>query len=198
MLAATPRPAPSREERVFGYHGILCEDRQLETVVEGFERAAGRDPRFRLLLCGDGESARSLRELAARSPAADRIEFTGRYRADEQQALYARADFGIVSLRDTPFTRHTVGNKFFDYPAQGIPFLYPSLPVLQRIAARIGSGFAFRPGDPASFAEAMVAAAATDYAGASARGIAAVGAEFTWDRDRERLLRMLERAVGRR
>lgn len=200
MLASASRnwvPATD-SEIVFGYHGILCEDRQLETVVQGFDLAARSDSRLRLLVCGDGESAVMLRRLAESLPSAKRIEFTGRYRSDEQTALYARAHFGLVSLRDTPFTRHTVGNKFFDYPAQGIPFLYPSLPVLKSIAERIGSGIPFEAGNAASVADAMLAATRVDYPSLSARGIATVRAEFTWERDSERLLTMLSRAVAQR
>lgn len=188
-----PRGAANARPCTFGYHGILCRDRDLETIIQGFELAAERNPDFRLLLCGDGETAPALQALAAASPVADRIEMTGRYTPLELPSLYGRADFGIVSLRVNEFTQHTLANKFFDYAALGKPFIFTRVRPLENAMRSMCCGLPFEGGDPASVAEAMESLYASDYTAMSRNGAQSVERRFNWSQDERILLDFVDR-----
>ena len=191
-VAATPleqRQNPTR----FGYLGHLAEDRQLETILVGFDLAASRNPSITLLIAGGGESEHNLRAIAAGLNSRDRIRFTGRYRLEDQATLYAGIDFGIVSLRRNVFTEHTLGNKFFDYPALGKPFIYPNLPPLCRVMSEMGCGVSFEAGSAESAAAAILAILDADYSAMSAAGRAAISREFNWEVDSARLTEFVDR-----
>jgi glycosyltransferase involved in cell wall biosynthesis len=193
VYAGVPRGTDKTRPCTFGYHGILCRDRELETVVRGFEIAAERNPDLRLLLCGDGESAPALQALAKASSVADRIEMTGRYTPAELPDLYAKADFGIVSLRVNEFTQHTLANKFFDYAALGKPFIFTRVRPLENAIRSMRCGVPFNGGDPSSVAEAMESLYTGDYASLSKNGIERVERRFNWSQDEQIFLNFVDR-----
>lgn len=191
--AEVPRGTSRSRPFQFGYHGVLNEGRALEVVLRGFDRACAAEPDLRLLVAGGGESEGALRALAATLPSREKIEFTGSYAPQSLPELYARTDFGVVSLRENGFTRHTLANKLFDYAALGKPFVYPALGPLQRVLARMRCGVAFAPGSPESAARAMLDIRRADYAAMSRSGIEAIDAEFNWTVDSARMLEFLTR-----
>ncbi|HXS99928.1 MAG TPA: glycosyltransferase, partial [Elusimicrobiota bacterium] len=177
----------------FGYHGVMNEGRELEVVLKGFDLACAADPDLRLLLAGGGESEESLRALAATLPARDKIQFTGWYAPERLPELYSRTDFGVLSLRDNGFTRHTLANKLFDYAALGKPFIYPSIGPLERVLSRMRCGVPFQPGSAESAARAIREIRRADYAEMGRRGQEAVEAEFNWSVDSARMIEFLTR-----
>lgn len=185
----TTRPKPFQ----FGYHGVLNEGREFEVVLRGFDRACSEQPDLRLLVAGGGESEGALRALASSLPSRDKIEFTGSYAPERLPELYARTDFGVLSLRENDFTRHTLANKLFDYAALGKPFIYPGLGPLERVLARMRCGVAFEPGSADSAGRAMLAIRSADYGELSRRGIESIDAEFNWSVDSARMLEFLSR-----
>ena len=166
----------------FGYHGILCEDRELEVVLRGFDLCAKTDPGIELLMAGGGESEIGLRALADSLSSKDRIRFTGRYKPEDLPGLYQEADFGIVSLRVNRFTQHTVANKFFDYAALGKPFIFTDVTPLVTVMKKMNWG------SPESAAEAFRNIQTLNYPELAARGRAAIDREFNWEIDSRRML----------
>lgn len=200
LIEATQAPAGNRGR--FGYFGILCQDRQLDIILRGFDEAWRADNGLSLLLAGGGESEQELRSLAAALPSKDRIRFTGKFSPAELPALMAEVDFGIVALEANEFTEHTLANKFFDYAARGMPFLFADLKPLRRVMAAMGSGEGYEPGSAPSAARAMLALRRTlgkdeaAYLETGARGRKAVEGEFNWARDGGRLAAFLQRAAN--
>jgi glycosyltransferase involved in cell wall biosynthesis len=190
--SAAPAPAPAKPFR-FGYHGVLNEGRQFEIVLRGFDLACAAEPDLRLLVAGGGESEASLRAAAAGLQARDKIEFTGAYAPAQLAELYSRTDFGVLSLRENGFTRHTLANKLFDYAALGKPFIYPALPPLQRVLARMRCGVPFETGSAESAARAIREIRRADYGEMSRRGRKAIDEEFNWASDSARMLEFLSR-----
>lgn len=178
--------------KAFGYHGILCEDRELEVVLAGFEIAAAKDSEITLLLAGGGESEHKLRKLAGHLSARDRITFTGRYAPEKLASLYSAVDYGIVSLRANKFTEHTLANKFFDYAALGKPFIFPAIKPLQSVMQNMNCGVEFNAGSAKSAAEAFLRIREMNYDKLSHSGIKAVEHELNWAVDSKRLLSFLE------
>lgn len=177
----------------FGYHGILCEDRELETVLQGFSIAAEKNPKITLLIAGGGESEEKLRNLALQLKHGSRIRFTGRFKPEERGTLYNEVDFGIVSLRANIFTEHTLANKFFDYAALGKPFIFTKLKPLETVMQHMNCGLSFTPGNAQSVADTMLKMMQSNYAQLSENGIKAIEKEFHWEKDVERMKTFFEK-----
>jgi glycosyltransferase involved in cell wall biosynthesis len=188
-----PKGTKNSKPSCFGYHGILCEDRALETVLEGFDLAADKEPDITLLIAGGGESEKKLRKIREGLKHKDRITFTGRYGVEDLPALYERADFGIVSLRVNEFTKNTLANKFFDYPALGKPFIHTDLAPLNRISSELRCSVKFEGGNPLSVAQSMIEIRKRDYNQMSRSGIAAVEKKYNWSNDEMRLFEFLNK-----
>ncbi len=185
---------------VFGYHGILCADRRLDAVMEGFAMALREEPGLRLLLAGGGEVEEDLRALAHRLSLGDAVTFTGRYSPESLPGLYAAADAGIVSLEDNEFTRHTLANKFFDYAARGMPFLYSDLPPLARLMSDMKCALSFTPQSPRDIATAMVRLArmakedGVAFEAMGERGRRRVEEAYNWESDGRSAVEFLSRS----
>jgi len=171
----------------FIYSGILCEDRALEYILEGFDLAYKKDKRLHLTLAGSGESEKKLLELKDHLNAKDAITFTGRYTPVEIEKLYNSSHFGIVSLRANRFTEHTVANKLFDYPSYGMPFIYTNLTPLNRIVNIMDCGISFTPHNSQSICDAFLKITTLDYNKLSTNGKNAISSKFNWKTDEEKL-----------
>jgi len=182
----------------FGYHGILAEDRDLQTLLRGFDIAATRNPEIHLEIFGDGESMPALRQLREQLVNRGRIELRGAYPHDQRDALYADIDFGVVSLAVNAFTQTTIANKFFDYAACGRPFVFAATEPTMRLMREMRCGVSYRGGDPADAARAMLEIARADYATLAANGRRAVQQAFNWENDSARMLALLEQVVDAR
>lgn len=182
----------------FGYHGILCDDRELEVILRGFDRFVASQPEaarpgLSLLLAGGGESETQLRALKQGLAHGAQIEMTGRYRPEDLQGLYDRVDYGVVALRASVFTEHTLANKFFDYAALGKPFVYPKLAPLERVMSQLRCGVGFEPGSEASVTQAFESLLQAPYVELAKSGRAAIERELNWMQDSERLLASLQK-----
>lgn len=181
-----------RSRSCFAYHGLLCDDRELETVFLGFDLAADRYSDIKLLIAGGGESEGDLRRLRSTLRHKERIEMIGRYEPSQIHSLYERTDFGIVSLRKSIFTEHTLANKFFDYASFGKPFVYTDIGPLRRVMNEMKCGVGFTAGSPESFAETIGIIRQRDYNTLSQNGIRSIRTTFNWNVDAERALRAIE------
>jgi glycosyltransferase involved in cell wall biosynthesis len=193
LVGNTPEAAHATVPRVkpvgatFAYLGIWCEDRRLDVVLRGFDMLAARVPTARLELHGGGESEARLRQIHGTLRHADRIELRGRFAPNDYWTIMTQIDYGIVSLSDSEFTRHTIANKFFDYPAAAVPMLYTELPPLTRVANQMHCGVGFAPEQPESFARAAESLLSADYGALSASGLASIQSDFLWEHDERRL-----------
>jgi glycosyltransferase involved in cell wall biosynthesis len=139
---------------VFLYVGRLAPEKNLEALLATFDAVAGRDPRVRLALVGDGPSRPAL-ERAARGA----VAFCGYLDGEELAAAYASADVFVFPSRTDTF-----GNAVLEAMASGLPAI---------VAAE---------GGPAELARASEAAVVADVADLDSFGLAmeglAAGAEL--------------------
>jgi glycosyltransferase involved in cell wall biosynthesis len=194
-FASVPERVRDPTRLRFGYHGILAEDRDLKTLLRGFDMAAARQPDIHLEIHGGGESMPALCELRERLPSRARIQLRGPYRHDQLDTLYADVDFGIVSLAVNAFTQVTLPNKLFDYAACGRPFIFTATEPSLRVMREMRCGIAWREGDPADVARAMLEITQADYATLAANGRNAVQRMFNWEADSTRMLGLLEQIM---
>lgn len=179
----------------FGYHGVLADDRDLPTLLRGFDIAASRHPDIRLEIAGDGESMPQLAALRERLVHRHRINLRGPFARDEVDSLYTQIDFGVVSWADNAFTQTTIANKFFDYAACGRPFVFTDTAPMMRLMREMRCGIPYRGGDPRDCARAILELAAADYDLMAANGRRAIQETFNWENDSARMMAFLEQVM---
>jgi glycosyltransferase involved in cell wall biosynthesis len=64
-----------------------------------------------------------------------------RWRADEDTALFARFDIGIMPLPDAPYTRAKAGFKLLQYMAAGLPVVASPIGVNSDLVRESGAGY---------------------------------------------------------
>lgn len=140
-----------------GTHGLA---NGLDAVLDAAAvlKARRRDD-IRIALVGQGREKARLVERA-RSECLNAVLFLDPVPKTRLSGLLAGADLGLQILRNVPaFYFGTSPNKFFDYIAAGLPVLnnYPGW--LAGLITEHDCGFAVPPDDPATFADALIAAA---------------------------------------
>jgi len=174
------------------YHGTLTPWYGVDLLLEAMVRLDDRLPNARALVLGDGDALDALRDLAARSGLAERVEFSGCYLPiEETLARVAKADCGVIPNRPSTLNRFALSSKLFEYVALGIPVVISRL---QTLAAHFGPDEVtfFEPGDAASLAEAIGWVADNPAeAKAKATRAKARAEEYSWERNRARYLALL-------
>lgn len=181
----------------FGYHGMISQDRDLVTVLRGFDLAAERNPAITLDIAGFGESESDLRREIAGLRNRDRITMSGPFTHADVDRLYTEIDFGVCCCELSEFSENAIANKYFDYAACGRPFLFTEQGPMVRLMEHMGCGVAYRGGDPDAAAQAMLELVDADYTAMAANGRRAVAEEFNWENDTARMLAFLERTMLR-
>lgn len=107
-----------------------------------------------LVLVGSGIEEDTARRMAA-DLKADNVRFLGRRPAAEMAALYAAADFQLVTLRDLPMFRGTIPSKLQAALACGSPVLVSVPGDCAELVEREGVGLACPPEDWRALADRM-------------------------------------------
>jgi glycosyltransferase involved in cell wall biosynthesis len=191
-LSKIPTQTTSQRKRtLFGYHGVVIQDRDLITVIRGFDLAAESEPELRLVIYGGGESIDDIKNEIKRARFSERISVMGSFKPTELPRLYSEVDFGIVSWKVNEFTNNTIANKFFDYAAYGKPILYTRTRPMDALMKTMGFGIGFDKEDPVSASKAMKQLMNSPYDELSKRGRSAVEKEFNWSEDTKRMILFL-------
>lgn len=90
------------DDKLVTFVGRLGSEKNLELLIDMMNEVVAREPHARLLFVGDFEYRETLEGIAADSPVADRITFTGALPRDELGTVYEISDiFAFPSLTDT-------------------------------------------------------------------------------------------------
>ena len=140
------------------FAGNVGELQDLETTIAAAARLRDEVPGLVVEIVGSGTAVPRLRALADELGAAN-VRFVGRVPRDEMDAVYARSDFQLVTLKDLPVFRATIPSKLPAALARGIP-------VISSVAGDAGgvvrdgdAGLVTAPGDVEGMADALRAAA---------------------------------------
>ena len=180
-----------RKGGLFGYHGEVIQDRDILTVVRGFDIAAGKNSEIRLTIVGGGESKEDVIKLLEQCKHRDRVKLAGPFKPSEVAGLYNEVDFGVVCWKVNDFTNNTIANKFFDYAAFGKPVLFTRTHPMVKLMETMQFGEGYDGDSPESVASAMLKLMDSDYAKLARNGRAAVAREYNWDVDVKRMITFL-------
>ena len=122
----------SRDDPVVMYHGSVTAGRGLGPLIEGFGDARLRDAR--LVIMGYGPLRPNIQELAARSPASDRIFLLPPVPPAEVTNWVAGADVAAMPIEPTTLNhRLSSPNKLFEAIAAGVPVVGPNFAEFRRV-----------------------------------------------------------------
>lgn len=102
----------------------LVEKKGTADLIDAFAKVAAAHPDHRLIIVGEGPLAASLKERAAATPVAARIEFRGRQTAESVRALVGRAQlFVLPSVTATNGDREGLPIALIEAMSLGTPIL---------------------------------------------------------------------------
>lgn len=181
-----------RESLVFGHHGFMTPERNLEMFVRAFA-LAGRDNGFKLSLAGEGESHSSVREEIKMSGMSDRVLLREKYNSEELSLLYSETDIGVVPYWTDEFRNHTIPNKLFDYLACGKPVLVSNSHPLKRIVEETKAGIVVDCSNENSFANGLIELSEMDLASLSQNALSWAEHKYNWAIDSHAMLEFLSK-----
>jgi glycosyltransferase involved in cell wall biosynthesis len=115
------------------YQGALNRGRGLEQVIESLSLL---DASVQLVIAGEGDLSKYLRELVQDLGLAQRVKFLGYLRPDELQAPLRIADLGLNLLENKGLSYYySLANKTFDYIQAELPALHMNFPEYKALQA---------------------------------------------------------------
>ncbi len=112
------------------------------------------DPRFALVLVGDGVCLEDL-QSQARETGLRNVHFVGRRPRCELPAWLCRADAVLLTLKSDPMSAVSIPSKTVDYLASGKPILAMIDGETADLVSGYGCGVAISPGDAGGLADAI-------------------------------------------
>ncbi|MDQ7908217.1 glycosyltransferase family 4 protein [Phytohabitans sp. ZYX-F-186] len=132
-----------RGRRVVMHAGNIGPFQHIEGAVRAAAAVAGSTP-LDLVVVGSGTEDRAVRSLAGQL-GADNVRFLGRRDPAEMAALYAAADYQLVSLKDLPIFRGTIPSKLPAALACGSPVVVAAPGDCARMVEGTGVGLSCPP-----------------------------------------------------
>ncbi len=106
------------------YQGVLNKDRGIEESISAMRFVQNAV----LLIAGEGDLSKELRELVKKEELKDKVEFLGRIKLEELRKITRSCALGLSLEKDTCLSyRYSLPNKIFDYMHAGIPVLSSDL-----------------------------------------------------------------------
>lgn len=180
------------------YLGIIEAQRGIATLLDAMEILRRERQPMRLVLYGDGvDGALFRRSAEAQGLTPHYVEFRGRLPNPVALKELATAQIGVVPHWKDESWDTTVPNKLFDYMAAGLAVVTSDVTPCARIVRETGAGLVYRDRDAVGLATSLRKLQDPDIrSAAAARGRAAIAETYHWERDVERMLRLLQSVVG--
>lgn len=177
--------------------GNLLADRGLTQAVEAMSLTRAAAPTLALAIVGDGPEEPKLAAQIDSLGLRDRVRLLGWKGHEDHEAYYRHAAIGLLPFLSTEHINITLPNKLFDYMGAALPVVATDVRPLRRILLETGAGVLVPPGNAAALADALVALAGDPERrrALGAAGRAAVERDYSWDKDRARLLRQVRRSI---
>ncbi len=182
--------------------GTMYDFSGLDYVISRFHEVVAGVPNAKLLLVGGANELERFRSLAASSPAATHIVFTGMQPIQLLPGLINASDLAFNSFRRTSLTDTVFPEKIPRYMACGKPVLATPLAATRRLLEGERNGVVFRDLGPdfmAAMTDLLGDAQASARLGSAARAF--VEEHYDWRRTIDELeavmARVIEESQGR-
>lgn len=142
----------SPERWLIAYAGNVGKMQDVETIVAA-AALLGYESGIDIAIVGDGASLNEVQQLAL-SLSVDNVTFLGRVPFDEMGAVYAAADFQLVTLLDRPVFRGTIPSKVGESLAAGVPIITSVLGDVATMCLEGHFGWVSEPENPEALAAA--------------------------------------------
>jgi len=147
--------APEVRHRRITYVGRIAPSKGVGVLLDAFSRAAAQDPDVRLTIVGDGPLAPSLRDQAARSGVASRVEFTGQRPPGQVRSIMRDSLLVVVpSEVGADGVQEGLGQVSLEAQSHGVPVLVTAVGGLPETLPP-EQGAVSPPGDVQALSRAM-------------------------------------------
>jgi glycosyltransferase involved in cell wall biosynthesis len=192
-FAVRKRPAAT-DAFVVGFLGTLKPWHGVEDLLRAFRHLQRRDDGYRLLIAGDGPLRAPLERMSRRLGCARAVTFAGEIVPEDVPHVLAQLD---VAVAPYPQLAHFYFSplKVFEYLAAGVPVVASDIGQLGEVLTHRRTALLYRPGavrELVAHVERLRAdpRLARRLAGAGRR---LVRRRFTWARNAERVVALIER-----
>lgn len=115
------------------YQGAVNVGRGVEEMICALPEL----PECRFIVVGDGDMLDQAKSLAAKIEVSDRVEFIGRVPFRDLAPFMAKADAGLVLLRNISLNyQYALPNRVFDFIQAGLPIIGSRLPEIESIVEK--------------------------------------------------------------
>jgi glycosyltransferase involved in cell wall biosynthesis len=198
-LRPVPRQKARRETGIAGdpallWVGRLNGNKDPLTVLDGFALSLRQLPDATLTMAfGEAELARAVQERIADARFAGRVRLLGRVDHDSMPALYSAADLFVLGSH-----HEAAGYALLEACACGLVPVVTNIPAFRVITANGALGALWNPGQPSSFARALVETATRDLAALRTRVLEDFDRRLSWAAVGRRALDTYREIVARR
>jgi glycosyltransferase involved in cell wall biosynthesis len=171
------------------YSGLSAEKRGLATMVEALPDLPGVHAAL-VLNKPAAFYATRLRTRAEQLGVADRLHLLEYVPTRQVVAFLAAADVGVIPVHRWHNYEIALVTKFFEYSHARLPLVVSDVRTMAETVRRTGQGEVFRAGDVADYRRAVEAVLADPKRYRSAYDDPALLAEWTWERQADKLDRL--------
>lgn len=115
------------------YQGAVNVGRGVEEMICALPEL----PNCQFIVVGDGDMLDQAKALAAKTEVSDRVEFIGRVPFRDLAPFMAKADVGLVLLRNISLNyQYALPNRVFDFIQAGLPIIGSRLPEIESIVEK--------------------------------------------------------------
>jgi len=124
MPVLKPFTVPQKEEKYILYQGAVNEGRSFETIIPAFSQVSAK-----LIIAGDGNFMKQVKELVEKHQLTEKIIFTGKLAPDDLFRYTSNAWIGLTIFENNGLSNYySLANRFFDYIHACVPQLCVEYP----------------------------------------------------------------------
>lgn len=177
-------PGPERAEGdgkrfTIGFIGRIEPIKNLDVLVDAFDRICGRFNNCRLVIAGRGSHEASVASRIQGMSCRDKVEFVGYVRRDKKDEFFRSIDLLVVPSKYEPF-----GLVILEAMRAGVPVIASKVGGIPEIIRDRHNGVLFSPDDPGALAETILSVLSSPSVmrGLAVNGKKSVKDYFNWER----------------
>ncbi len=179
------------DKRFILYQGALNEGRGLEALIEAMKSIP-----CELVLAGEGDLSKALREQVAKAELQDKIHFLGMIAPQQLPQLTRMAYLGFNVSENVGLSYYlSLNNKFFDYTQARLPSLVNPFPEYTKLLSDFQVGLPTEPNTASIIANANRVLGDVALHGAMKTACEAAGAQWQWDVEQRALLSIYQQLL---